>query len=438
MIKQHRFLVLLPIAMAIGLYSAGGCGGDGGAGPKTATIAGIVTDIDGNPVRGALVHSRDASTTTSVSGSYTLPKNREEDLIIVAELSQDGVNYSGQNLARTFVGELTQSVNIVVSRDGDQAVLVGKVTDTNGNILEGVNVFAFGGGLSSSKGITDANGNYRIPGLVPGFSYTLNASGRNYSSDETAVVLDPRETRTVDFVLGGSSGEALGAPQNLSAVSWTAPAANRSADAAAYDAVKKLFDPRHKPSRLTRSTSLGRQIEAELFFDPILSLELLGYGIYRARGNDDFSNVTFWREPIAGYYADLDPALAPFTRYDYAVTALNTSYPNGSQSESGFSNVASVQTLGDLTLSGTTQNPLTFHWNSGSGAEEYVVFVFDRFPGVEVSSIWNNSDASVTGTSIQYAGPALQAGKTYYYLVLGLANNRDSRALSEIGSFIAH
>lgn len=436
-IRSIHSFALLSAALLVALTAAG-CGGDGShSDTHTATISGLVTDIDGNPVRGAYVHSRDASTTSSVSGSYVLTGNREDDLIVVAELNQDGVNYSGQNLARTFEDGLSQSVNIVVYPDGDQAQLKGNVRDFNDNPLQGVSVFAFGGGVSGSRGITDENGDYIIRGLVPGFQYTVNAGGLGYQSSEVGIVFDPREVVTQDFTIGQTDSIALDPPTNLGAVSWTAPAANRSSERAAYEAIKKRFDPRHRVDSASRSTYAGRQVEVELFFDPVLSLNLLGYGIYRAQGTANFNSVTFLREPIAGYFVDLDSALQPFTNYAYAVTSLNTLYPNASNSESDFSNEASVQTLGDLTLVQPTLNPLTFRWISGSGSEEYAVYVFDTFPGVDVSSIWSNEEATTTALSVQYTGPALQPGKRYYYIVLGLANDRNSRALSEIGSFIA-
>jgi len=418
------------------LVTLSGCGGTSGTGPSTATISGIVTDIDGNPVRGANVHSRDSSTVTSVSGAYILQGNREDDLVVVAELSQNGENYSGRNLARTFSEESSQSVNIVVSKESEQAVLVGHVEDGDGQSLEGVNVFAFGGGLSSSRGITDRHGNYRIEGLVPGFSYTLNAGGRNYSSDETSVVLEPRETRSVDFVLFSSIGEALPPPQNLAIVSWIAPVANRSSDRAAYEAIKSLIDPRRR-TQSTRLTNMGSPVEIEIFFDPVLSLELLGYGVYRAQGDGPFASVTFLREPIAGYYADLDTVLAPFTEYTYALTSLNTEFPNGQDSESDLSESVTVQTLGDLLLSPLSFSPLTFRWNLGSGAEEYEVYLFENYPGIGQLSMWNSSNSPTTGASQIYDGPPLVPGRRYYYIVLGTAFAGSSRTLSQIGTFLA-
>ena len=81
--------------------------------------------------------------------------------------------------------------------------------------------------------------------------------------------------------------------------------------------------------------------------------------------------------------------------------------------------------------------PLTFRWLSGSGSADYSVFLFDEFPGVLVSDIWNDYNTPSFGSSKVYDGPALQSGRTYWYYVVGTANAEDSITISQVDAFIA-
>ncbi len=432
MLKIYALLVFFTLVLI-------GCGGGGGV--KTASISGTVTDLNGNPVRGAHVFSRDSSTTTTATGAYILLNNREDDIVVKAEITQDSVKFRGENLAVTFQGERTQSVNIVVAPESQLASLTGEVQDRNGRVIEGASVFANGGGLSSGRAITDRNGHYALGGLIAGISYTLNAGGRGFGSDTAQATLAAREERQLNFVLSDAGLVQLPAPQNLTAVTWTSPAANGRSreDQQVYENIKRLFD--HKRSsrhQSNRTSSLGNPIEVDLSWDPVVSNNLLGYGIYRSpRPDGSFVAIDFFREPLASYYVDLSDALLERGNYSYAITALSTEYPDNPQrSESQASNVVTVSTLGDLRLSAVTASPLTFNWLGGSGSTSYVVFVFDRYPGVGVDPIWDNSANPTTSTSLQYSGPGLVIGHRYYYLVLGLANNDDSRTISFVDSFV--
>lgn len=420
----------LLFGLAVLCLMLAGCGGQG---TKNSTVTGTVTDINGNAGRNVRVSGGGSSTFTTTSGAFVLTKVREGEQILRAEIVQDGVRYVGENLARVFSNEQTQSVNIVIAPESQMAILEGRITDRNGRALQNARVFALGGGITSQSAITDREGRYILGGLVSGITYEVNAGGGGFSSDRDQIVMAPRERRTLNFVLGAPGGGALPAPTNLVAISWTSPAAQgRSRDANAYEQIKRLFDPR-RSREPSRDTNLGNPIEVNLFWDAISSDNLLGYGIYRGRAGNDLRDLDFWREPLAGAYIDLDPNLNQNQTYSYAITSLTTRYPDPG-TESDFSNLAQVTTLGDLRLLDTSV-PLRFAWQGGSGATEYIVYLFDRFPGIGVDSIWNNANAPTNSLFLNYNGPALQIGRRYYYLVLGTTNGGDSRTISPVGEF---
>jgi hypothetical protein len=422
-----------------------GCGGF--TGPKTSTITGTVLDIDSNPVRDARVWTHDAETRTSSSGTYVLTANRAGELRVRAEIVKNGVTYRGSNWALNFDNEQTQNVNIVVGAVNTLATVRGTVRDRDGFLLENANVFAYNGIGSSVRVFTNANGEYELTELISNFNYTVTASARTYSNDSQDVVLNPQEVRTVHFILGDPGVPGFNAPTNLDAVTWVSPADPGRSPTGGQDPYanfKKKFDPRYRQESflagLTRSQGRGLGssliVETDLFWDEFQHPELLGFGIYRAPGSTSSLNfLDFSSDPMAPFFVDI--GISSDSTYSYGVTSLATLFPDLPNTESDLSNVVVVDTLNELEIVNVTFGPLTFRWLSGSGADEYYVFLFDRFPGVEVDWIWDNQGDPAFGTSYAYTGPGLNPGQTYYYLVLGTANGGASRTISRIGSFQA-
>jgi hypothetical protein len=419
-----------------------GCGGSGGGSAK-GEVAGIVSDANGNPVRGARVFASGKETYSNSSGAFVLSGVGEGDHLIRAEITQNGVDFNGQNVARIFRGERSKSLNIAVVRRELQARLHGTVRDRFGNRLIGVRIFAMGNALTASMAITDSNGDYSLRGLMAGVTYALTATGRTYDSDLDTVILAANEDREMNFVLGDGSNPAMPAPENLVAVAWTSPfEATRSSarQREGLEAVKAMVDPRRKRTQ-GRTTINGNHVEVDLFWDPYFAnfSSLLGFGIYRATSAGGASTaIDFMRDPNAAFFMDIEEALREHTNYYYEITALNVWYPDTFNSESDFSNRYGVRTLGDLFLNPATQGPLTFRWQAGSGAESYIVYLFENFPGIGQTSVWNNESSPAVGTSLVYSGPALQSGRRYYYVVLGVANGNDSRTISIIDDFVAN
>jgi hypothetical protein len=411
-------------------------------------IAGNIVDLNGDPVRGAVVSIDNRSTDSNSSGAYVVSQVREGTRTIRASLNVDGIPFSGETTAQIFDGDRTRNINIAVSRTSTQARLFGVVRDRFGSVLEGAKVFAYlvnpgGFTLSSVSDVTNGGGEYELRGLAPGFTYRVNASGRGYNSDRDSVSLAANEQREFNFVLDDPSDPLFPPPQNVVAVAWTSPdePTRSPQQERAYEAIKRISDPRRTQRRRygTRSTTLGYNVEVDVYWDPPTSNlnSLLGYGIYRAISVSGTSvAVDFARDPEASFYSDIDDFLRENTNYYYEMTALNVRYPDTFNSESDFSNRYGVRTLEEMLLLTVLTSPLTFRWQPVTDIDSYQVFLFDEYPDLGVPVLW--SSALATGLSTAYNGPALVTGRRYYYVVLGVANGGDSRTISVIDDFLAN
>ena len=420
------------------LVAAVGCGGTSSV-VKSSTITGTVLDIDNQPVRDAVVSTRFGSTRTSTTGAYVLPKQADGAVEVSAETTRNGVRYRGKTMSFNFKNEKTQSVNIVVGQEDELGSIRGTVEDRNGDLLQDASVYAYNGAGSSARTFSDSNGNYEFRDLVGGVTYTVLAGGQGFRSDSSQVALGLNDIRTANFVLDNPGTPNLQPPQNAFATTWISPsdATRKPGGNDAYDAIKKLVDPKYKPHKAHNQTRAfgSTLVEVDLEWDEQRFPDLQGYGIYRGAGaNGTVAGIDFLPEPLAAFYVDL--SVQPKSTYSYALTTISTEYPDfPNESESSLSTRIVAKTLDRLLLSNPTFSPLTFRWANGSGSQDYVVFLFDEFPGIGVTSIWNNAANPATGTSVVYNGNALQSGQTYYYVVVGLANNDDSRTISQIGSF---
>jgi hypothetical protein len=433
-----------PFLIAVVACIAAGCGGGGGSNGY-GVVSGKVTDIDGNVVAGALVYvdGNPRETYSNTEGRYVIQNVPAEDVLIKATATLSGVSYVGSNVARVYDLEQAKSINIVVVRSSQTARVKAVVRDNSNHLLQGVKVYAFptnGGVYSSSMAITNSSGECIVRDLQAGEDYDLLASGRGYQSSPDLVNLSAGDTQTVNFILGNTSDTLLAAPTNLEAGVWTSPkeVTRSPGSLAAYEAIKNRIDPRRAAKmKTTRSTLGGNYIEFDLYWDWINSNKLLGYGIYRGLG--DTTNtvaVDYLRDPLASFYADLDDMLVENQVYSYQITALNTHFPDGVNSESDKSNRITAVALGDMDLAGLLQGPLTFQWYSVTGATTYTVYLYDKYPSFEsIAPIWTS--AATSATHYDYDGPILTPGHTYYYFVIG-GNGAQSRTISVIDSFTAN
>jgi hypothetical protein len=445
------FLALLLLTMLAGCGGGSGNNGSGNIGNGISQVSGVVSDLSGNPVRGATVYT-DANghfaTTSSTNGTFLLTGVPDGDLMIFATASQSGISYSGQNFAPTFDRERTKSVNITVAPTNSLARIHGVVRDLNGHTLGGAHVFANAGNLGSSVVITRNDGSYDLRGLIAGVAYTLTSNAGGYNSDVRQITLNSGQNAGVDFALNTATNTTLSAPGNLTAIAWTSPefVTSQTKASSPYEAIKSMLDPKRKKfddskskryaSRKGRGISGNANVEVDLEWDPVQSFALLGYGIYRGtQQSSTLTGIDVFRDPLGTFYSDLDDALQIGQTYVYEVTSLNTSYPDTNNSESAPSNLASATPIGPQDLGIVLSSPLGFQWAATSGASQYAVFVFSQFPAVGLNPVWTSPTSSSTQTV--YSGPVLMSGHRYYYFVLGLGQGGNSKSISTIGSFIA-
>jgi len=429
------------------------CGGSGDEGRGRGTVAGNVSDLDGNPVRGGLIFAngdRAKSTRTNSTGAFLLLNVREGNSRVSAEITKNGVTYYGENVIAVFANEASKSLNITVGRADQLAKLTGTVRNRFGEPVEGARVFANSGDLSSSMAVTDQNGRYTINALHPNRPYTIQASALGFDSDTDSFTFSIRQERRQDFLLSNPRDVGFNPPNDLSAVAWTSPReVTRSPQVArTHEAIKQMLDPRRAERAKTRRplvTALGNWIEVDLYWSPIVNDSLLGYGIYRGvEAQGQTRGIEFLRDPLAGFFADQDQDLREGRAYFYEITALNVLYPDTFNSESDFSNRFGVRPIGDVTVRSVSKNPLRFNWNVASGAERYIVYVYDRLPDFGVSPLWPVTQAefdaaTTTGTSLTYTGPNLGSGTKYYFVVaLDSRDGNDAVSVSPVISFQAN
>lgn len=425
-----------------------GCGGGGGSAQK-GEISGVVFDGDGKPVKGATVYvdaGGHRETETDSAGTYVLRDVAAKDLIVRAQ-TPDG-NFLGQNLSRVFTNERDISVNITLYPSTSLARVVGQVTNASGRVQQGLRVFARptdGSILSSASALTDADGFYEIDRLVQGVEYRIVANAPGRGEDSRLLTFATRETRQ-NLVLGTASNPDLAAPANLDAISYTSPgqdtfrSAGISADQAskAMEAIKQQIDPK-RAARLakkaaTRDTSLGRPIEVDLFWDEYGIVDTYGFGIYRRALPSTVDTSTFLHDPLAAYYADGDGLLQPGVQYSYGITAISSSFDEGTgEGQSPLSTRITVTPLEDLLLLPNVGQ--TVNWSTVAGAGKYKVYVYSSYPDVGVPTLETSSDLSGSATSYTIAA-SLTPGRRYFYVVVASRSDNSANALSIVGSFV--
>jgi hypothetical protein len=431
-----------------------GCGENG----KVGIVSGTITDVDGNPVANAEVFVEGAANSRTRSlhnGTYYLTNVPDRFTIIRARAVIGGKEYTGQNVAQVFENEQSKNVNIMIAPASRQGAVEGFVRDALGRGIEGARVFA-GGALSSALAVTDRRGFYRITGLPAGFEYPIVASAPDYENDKRTVAIVAGETEIISFTLNDSRNRPVQTPLNLSATAWTMPrtlTATRSArEYDAYNAIRALFDDTPRPRRTVASRAVSDYwIEIDLSWGYQEQLSLLGYGIYRGRTLEELRNnaIAFLRDPLADFFADLDPALQPNVTYYYEMVALNTDFLNnqpGTVLER--SNRVSARPFTPIAITRPFPNEivdgLILQWTPVPNADYYLVLIYDRFPDYKVAPYFpadlsNPGAAKVfaPATALVYTGPPLVSGRTYYAVVLAFTNDRSTRAISQIVPFQA-
>ena len=212
-------LVVLGFLIGCGGGGSGGVGNGAWTGLPTAalppaygTVSGIITDVGGNPISGAVITLvgaglPNASGTTLTDGSYLLTAQVGT---YTARITKTGFATVEQSISLVDGKTNTLPLNAVMS--GTVEKLSGTVTEkSSGSPLAGVAISIVptaNPGLSISPAATDGSGTYLFT-LAPG-PYTLSANLTGYSSSSANVTIASNSSVVQNFSIGKSTGRVLG------------------------------------------------------------------------------------------------------------------------------------------------------------------------------------------------------------------------------------
>jgi len=166
--------------------------------PPTGSIAGMVTDLDGNPVDGADVAFTGTSVapvTSGADGKFAatgLPVG-----MITVSVSKDGFVTKDETptIAMKKMADLAVKLE---KKPVPKATLAGKVSDTDGKAVANATVRAEG-----STANTDVSGSYTIDVVVAqtGGTYNVDVTAPGYKDKSATVALTPGQPAAKDFTL---------------------------------------------------------------------------------------------------------------------------------------------------------------------------------------------------------------------------------------------
>ena len=491
-------MVLLGLVALSGCGGGGGGGPINSSSPPpggtTSEINGTVTDANNAPIVGATIRFGSQTAASTQYGAYIIPNVvvpvGQTSLVntVVATATVKGTPYSGQNQVEVLTSDaITHDVQIVMSPTNTQGSIIGVVLDSNGSRLPGARVFANVGpfapaGAPSQQFFTNlasfntparSDGGFTLPSLPPGTSYTVSASLVGHINQTiNGITVLPSSSTQVTLTLTNPSGTStVPIPNGLAAQTITAPLSPTRAagDSAGFMNVVRqilmkkrgLLGHHTAPAQkialhrnITRDTPSGSLIETDVFWDYQQLDNLYGYDIVRATSISppNFRSIATLRDPLADRFADNDSVLTPDHSYYYSIARLDTIlFPanGGGTSTAGTSDPAppvTVVPLGPESLVSPASGSVTsavpaFRWNAVNRAALYKVLVYDQFPTLQsdtdpkgVPPVWS---ADFSGTSGNYAGPALISGHTYYWAVLAQDNVASAFSVSPLQTFLA-
>lgn len=164
--------------------------------------------VDGNAVTMAPTTTLDPGETytTPWSGSYEFTEGTHD---VVGVVDPD------DNIVES--DETDNSVSEIVSVDQAVGTVTGRVTDSDGNPVEGALVTLDDGGQQTR---TDSEGRYRFEGVTAG-DHTVSVSAGEYESAETAVTVEAGTTVSADVVLQPTAPAVAASIETVSLSSGT-------------------------------------------------------------------------------------------------------------------------------------------------------------------------------------------------------------------------
>ena len=173
----------------------------------SGTISGTITQPDGTPIAGADVSAFDStftffgSATTNAAGQYQITTNLGTGTYTVEASYETSINTAaGVSVTQ---GQPTSNVNIQLTIT-PSGTITGKVTDSNGNPIDGASVSAENTAtFTSNSATTDSSGDYTISTGLPTGTYTVTAQADEYTQQvltSIAVTIN-QVTSAVNFQL---------------------------------------------------------------------------------------------------------------------------------------------------------------------------------------------------------------------------------------------
>ncbi len=164
---------------------------------EPGAITGRVTDSLGNPLSGATISFSGGSTTTSTSGSYTIPSIASGAQTITA--SATSYVTSSRTVTVPPNGSVTSNFMLAVT----PSFIAGEVIDVSSNTsIVGATVSYYGGSV-----LTDSLGRYKLDNVTPGIvSVTVGLAG--YVGETQEVIVPFGNYATSDFDLTPLIGPA--------------------------------------------------------------------------------------------------------------------------------------------------------------------------------------------------------------------------------------
>lgn len=183
--------------------------------PNPATIRGIVTDLNGDPIPGVLVEVLNeagivtANTTTNGAGQYTV----DQLAFGTYRVRFSEPDFQTQILGVTLSPGEIETLNAALTPDPGR--LTGTVTDSGtGRPLVGTSVRVVNSaGISVAAVMTGPDGSFDINSLAPG-AYTVTVSADGFGSQNIGAEIAPGETTVLNSSLSRLAGTLTGVVTN--------------------------------------------------------------------------------------------------------------------------------------------------------------------------------------------------------------------------------
>jgi len=195
-------------------------------GTEDGSVAGVITDLNNNPVIDATVAGGTATTTTDANGNFTLTKVQFTADTVVVNVTKDGFFQGSKNFGSTtktvkdakiqLLPKPASSI-ITASSGGNVTVTGGGSVDFAGGFVNASNGTVYTGNVSVSTvylNSTDQNFSTSVPGNLKGVN-AINQQGVLQSFGVIAVELNDASGNKLQLAQGKTATIALPIPAAL-------------------------------------------------------------------------------------------------------------------------------------------------------------------------------------------------------------------------------